>query len=1516
MKKNLLLSLAFVFCLFSSVFAQTTISTSTGTTGYTGSNGLNGNSFVTFDVENTNSFPMILDNVQDYVGSYGPVNSATISLWYSATSLAGTGTVSTANWTMIKSSDVKNMVAGYNTVLAGINFLIPANTKYRFAIVSSNGITFSGNGAGSATPSIFSGAGVNLLVGDSKIGTSFIGYSGTFPTMSNAPRWFTGGITVYPAIPCTGTPVAGLAISTLTNNCSGSPFTLDLSGSTVGTGITYQWDSSSNGTVWASLAGDTTRTFTKTQSATSYYRCNVTCSGSTATSTPIQVINPLLASGTYTIDASSPTAGTNFQTFADAINYISCGINGPVVFNVNPNWGSYNEQVTIPQIFGASATNTITINGNGATLLFASTNTNARSGITLKGADYVVIDSLTIEATGTYGWGILLTGKADYNVVKNCTIKTNDAYWNTNYLGVVCSGSESDPVVSGDNANYNLFSHNTVNGGYYSFSLYGGPTLTNANKGNVIKDNVLTNMYYAGVNTVYQTSGLVISGNDISRPTRASLYYGYGIYISGGCYGILVEKNKIHNLYDATPNSSSDSYGIYIEVSGKTGRINHIENNIIYNFNGNGTAYGLYTTNADSLRIYHNTILLDDAATTSGMAYGFFMLGVVKDVEFKNNIISITRAGTGKKRGYYFSALGSNVQCNNNVLFFNPQGGTNNYLGQYSSTNYATFADWQTANNNAYDQQGFYADPMFTNPSSGDLRPMNPLINDVCSNLGVLTDITGATRGATTDPGAFEFTPTSPCTTPPTAGTATTTSIKVCANSLFALDLTGNTIGNGQTYTWEKSANGTSGWTAVTTPSTNALLNLFQVASTYYRCGVKCGATAIVYSTTIFVSTPTLVAGNFTINANTPTGGTNFQTFTEALSYISCGISGPVVFNVAAGTTYNEMLMATPVLGSSAINTIRFNGNGATISLNSTDAANRTAITLNGADHFIFDSLMIDVSTGTYGWGIVLTNGADSNTISNCVINCNVTSTSQNYGGIFINGLNNQVDVSGNNGNYNNIIGNTINGGYYGIYLYGSTTNNTLNNGNKIVQNTINDISAYSIYAAYESNGLVISQNNISRPTFSTNTNTYAAYGVYLATNCYGALVERNRIHNMFDGMLTNTGILYGFYINTTGKSGLETKVFNNLIFNNKSNGTIYGIYNLSGDSMLAYHNTVVFDDVSTTTGECYGFVQFGFVNRVEFKNNIVVITRAGTGTKRCIYLATSNSKVISNNNVLYMDNLTNSSNFIGQYYTTNYSTLADWQTANSGVYDLASISVDPSFINPTVDVYLPTEPTIDNIGANVGVTIDIDGNARTIATPDPGAFEFIGTVPIKLSSFTGNKKDEINELKWTTLNEINNAGFELQRSSNATDFTTIKFIVSKAASGNSSTELNYVYDDEKPNTTNYYRLKQIDKDGKSSFSSIVLINNKQINKLELVCLYPNPVINSFNLVIDAIKDENVQVSVTDIEGKIVLLENKFVKKGENILNLNVSAITNGTYFVKLTSANNSQTSILKFVKH
>src|SRR5690606_20937675 len=106
-----------------------------------------------------------------------------------------------------------------------------------------------------------------------------------------------------------------------------------------------------------------------------------------------------ILAGTYTIDKTAPVSATNFQNFASAITAMSsCGVSGPVTFNVAANSGPYNEQLEIPAITGASATNTITFNGNNDTIQ-ANSVTGARHVIKLNGAKFVTITNFTLITT-------------------------------------------------------------------------------------------------------------------------------------------------------------------------------------------------------------------------------------------------------------------------------------------------------------------------------------------------------------------------------------------------------------------------------------------------------------------------------------------------------------------------------------------------------------------------------------------------------------------------------------------------------------------------------------------------------------------------------------------------------------------------------------------------------------------------------------------------------------------------------------------------------------------------------------------------------------------------------------------------------------------------------------------------------------------------------------------------------------------------------------------------------------
>ncbi|WP_294821130.1 GEVED domain-containing protein [uncultured Flavobacterium sp.] len=97
-------------------------------------------------------------------------------------------------------------------------------------------------------------------------------------------------LTLGAATLCSGTPSPGNTVSSAASVCPGSGFTLSLQNEVPGGGISYQWQSSANGTSgWANITGATLSTLSATQTQSAYYRCNVTCSGATGASTALHL---------------------------------------------------------------------------------------------------------------------------------------------------------------------------------------------------------------------------------------------------------------------------------------------------------------------------------------------------------------------------------------------------------------------------------------------------------------------------------------------------------------------------------------------------------------------------------------------------------------------------------------------------------------------------------------------------------------------------------------------------------------------------------------------------------------------------------------------------------------------------------------------------------------------------------------------------------------------------------------------------------------------------------------------------------------------------------------------------------------------------------------------------------------------------------------------------------------------------------------------------------------------------
>jgi hypothetical protein len=127
---------------------------------------------------------------------------------------------------------------------------------------------------------------------------------------------------------------------------------------------------------------------------------------------------------------------------------------------------------------------------------------------------------------------------------------------------------------------------------------------------------------------------------------------------------------------------------------------------------------------------------------------------------------------------------------------------------------------------------------------------------------------------------------------------------------------------------------------------------------------------------------------------------------------------------------------------------------------------------------------------------------------------------------------------------------------------------------------------------------------------------------------------------------------------------------------------------------------------------------------------------------------------------------------------------------------------------------------------------------------------------------------------------------------------------------------LNYSFNDLRPTAgTNYYRLKQIDKDGNYSYSAIVSLKSKN-QDIRISNVYPNPVRGELNLVISAPASEKATISITDLTGKVILQRSTQLVSGDTYERINVQSLAAGTYLVKMITANGVETTVQKFVKN
>jgi uncharacterized repeat protein (TIGR01451 family) len=177
------------------------------------------------------------------------------------------------------------------------------------------------------------------------------------------------------------------------------------------------------------------------------------------------------------------------------------------------------------------------------------------------------------------------------------------------------------------------------------------------------------------------------------------------------------------------------------------------------------------------------------------------------------------------------------------------------------------------------------------------------------------------------------------------------------------------------------------------------------------------------------------------------------------------------------------------------------------------------------------------------------------------------------------------------------------------------------------------------------------------------------------------------------------------------------------------------------------------------------------------------------------------------------------------------------------------------------------------------------------------------GPLSVKLTSFTAALQGNNGLLRWTTESEINNDYFEIERSEDG-----IHFSQSGTVSGSGTTGLVHTYSFSDPiNTTTkniYYRLKDVDINGKFGYSSIVAIRlNGTAATINKISVYPNPFVSDIKVAITSPATVTGAFRLISLDGKEVLNRRIVLQGGDNIVVLkDLGVLASGSYFLEVTT--------------
>ena len=754
--------------------------------------------------------------------------------------------------------------------------------------------------------------------------------------------------------------------------------------------------------------------------------------------------------GTYTIDNSLPTAGTNFASFNEAITWLNAVcIENPIIFDVTA--GQTFVEPQRPITATGTIVNTITFqkSGSGANPIIQPIGTTGiiDAAIIISGGDYFTFDGIDINSSSdpTVEYGYLLRNisaldGAQFNVIKNTSITMNrsitTATGNSSAILQTASttgGGVTPTNATGANSNnkyYNLVITNTINGVY----LNGNGT-------------------HRDQNTEIGTLGGCNVRNSFTNlgPTTATSAGSRGVYITGS------ENYKIfNNDFTALAGNQATSAGVY--VINTFGANNEVYNNKAVDISVFGSAtttsvaYGIYvtmsTTGTNSTRIYNNSIaniytsftstatttlravgLYAGTASASGsynidnnsVSIGFGFTPTYSNTAFRiggstcaynlrnNNFANFTNAQTGVARHVVWAtssatSIGTASVSNFNNFYIANGSGVSGFMAVTNTTTRTTIADFDAAITTPaapLDANSIALDPQFVN-NNADLHVSNLGLNNAGTTpqAYITQDIDCATR-TDNDLGAYVI---EGCSGAPTAGSIDGPA-SVCFDKGTNLQLVGASSSAGTSYQWGFSTTPGGPYTNLGTTNLQATGPL--TVPTYYAVTITCslsGQSAVTSEKAVLIDAlPTISVTPVSAANCLPSGTSDLTASGTSVSYTwspAAGLSattGATVTAAPASTTIYTVV-GTEANGCTASTTAAVNVFATPIITNVT--ATPSDVCVGGSSQLNVETASFPVNAYVYsaGTGTTLQNMTGATQLIANSVDDNVTAAPSNIG--------------------------------------------------------------------------------------------------------------------------------------------------------------------------------------------------------------------------------------------------------------------------------------------------------------------------------------------------------------------------------------------------------------------------------------------------------------------------------------------------------------------------------------